>query len=150
MDVYRICLAKYAGELVASGLRARWNRKGNFVIYTAESRALACLENVVHRSGEGLSDVFKTVVIAVPDELPVEVVAADSLPANWQETKDYPVCQELGNAWYERGESAVLRVPSAIIPEEHNFILNTRHPDFAQLKIKAVEDFFFDPRIKSG
>lgn len=149
MEVYRICLAKYAGDLFASGIRGRWNVKGSFVIYTAGSRALACLENVVHRSGEGLSDNFRTIVIDIPDDLRIETISADGLPANWQETKSYPVCQPLGHAWYQKRSSPVLRVPSAIIPEEFNYILNTRHPDFSKIKIKATEDFFFDPRIKT-
>ena len=51
MEIYRICLAKYASELVASGNPGRWNLRGQLVIYAAGSRALACLENVVHRSG---------------------------------------------------------------------------------------------------
>ena len=68
MEVYRICLAEYAKGLFASGARGRWNVKGSFVIYTAGSRALACLENVVHRSGEGLQSIFKVLVIHVPDD----------------------------------------------------------------------------------
>lgn len=150
MDVYRICLAKYAGELFASGIRGRWNPKGNFVIYTAGSRALACLENVVHRSGEGLNGHFRTVVIDIPDDMIIESISANELPTNWQEIRSYPACQALGNIWYQQRTSAVLCVPSSIIPEEYNFILNTRHPDFLKIKIKSTEDFFFDPRIKTN
>ena len=148
MEVYRICLTKYAGELYASGIRGRWNSKGNFIIYTAGSRALACLENVVHRSGEGLSYNFRTVVISIPDDVTVESISADELPVNWQQVKSYPVCQALGNDWYRQLKSAVLCVPSSIIPEEYNYILNTRHPDFAKIRIKGSENFIFDPRIK--
>ncbi|MHA6248252.1 RES family NAD+ phosphorylase [Pontibacter sp. CAU 1760] len=143
-------MAKYAGELYASGIRGRWNSKGNFVIYTAGSRALACLENVVHRSGEGLSDNFKTVVITIPDDANIESVSADELPVNWQQVRSYPMCQAQGSAWYSQRKSAVLRVPSSIIPEEYNYILNTRHPDFPRIKIRSVEDFFFDTRIKAN
>ncbi|MCC9168692.1 RES family NAD+ phosphorylase [Pontibacter harenae] len=150
MEVYRICLAKYAGELYASGIRGRWNSKGNFVIYTAGSRALACLENVVHRSGEGLSDNFKTVVITIPDDVTIESVSTDELPVNWQQVKSYPICQARGNEWYRQLKSAVLCVPSSIIPEEYNYILNTRHPDFTKIKITGTEDFFFDARIKAN
>jgi RES domain-containing protein len=149
VEVYRICLAKYAGELFASGIRGRWNLKGSFVIYTAGSRALACLENVVHRSGEGLTNNFRTIVIDIPDDLLIETISVDDFPASWQETKSYPACQPLGHAGYQKHSSAVLSVPSSIIPEEFNYILNTRHPDFLRIKIKATEDFFFDPRIKT-
>ena len=146
--MYRICLAKYANALVASGIRGRWNYKGTFVIYTAGSRALACLENVVHRSGEGLTENFRTLLIHIPDNLKIETIPATALPANWKEISSYPACQAIAHEWYTKGESAVLKVPSAIIPEESNYILNTRHPDFSSIKIKAVEEFFFDPRIK--
>ena len=77
MEIYRICLAKYAGELVASGNPGRWNLRGQLVIYAACSRALACLENVVHRSGEGLNSLFKVIRIEVPDTLAIAELPLD-------------------------------------------------------------------------
>ncbi|WP_375415947.1 RES family NAD+ phosphorylase [uncultured Hymenobacter sp.] len=148
MEVYRICLAKYAGALVASGYPARWNRRGQLVIYTAGSRALACLENVVHRSGEGLADHFKVLRITFPDDLAIEELTLAELPADWQRPENYARCQPLGAAWYEGTRAAVLRVPSSIIAHEVNYVFNTRHPDFAQVRIAGREDFAFDPRIK--
>ena len=148
MEVYRICLAKYAGELVASGNPGRWNQRGQLVLYAAGSRALACLENVVHRSGEGLSSLFQVVRIAIPDTLTVETLTLDQLPAEWQLPRNYARCQPLGAAWYQRQTAAVLRVPSSIIAHEQNYVLNTRHPDFGQVRIAGWEDFSFDPRIK--
>ena len=76
MLIYRISKAQYTDRLVASGGAARWNSRGRFVIYTAATRALACLENVVHRSGEGLQESFRVMVIDVPDNLPIETIAA--------------------------------------------------------------------------
>jgi len=149
VEVYRICLAKYAGELVASGNPGRWNLRGQMVIYAAGSRALACLENVVHRSGEGLNSLFKVVCIDIPDTLAVEELSLDQLPAEWASPRSYALCQPLGAEWYSRRSAAVLRVPSSIIAFEHNYVLNTRHPDFAQLRIIGWEDFAFDPRIKA-
>ena len=149
MEIYRICLAKYAGELVASGNPGRWNLRGQFVIYAAGSRALACLENVVHRSGEGLNNLFKVIRIALPDELLVEELTLADLPPGWQPTSAYAHCQLLGAAWYRRQAAPVLRVPSSIIAHEHNYVLNTRHPDFGQVRIVGHEDFAFDPRIKA-
>lgn len=149
MLVYRICLAKYADDLFASGYRARWNFKDQFVIYTAASRALACLENVVHRSGEGLTDPFRVLVIDVPDDLLIEEIRVADLPRQWERASRYAVCQPLGSAWYERRTSAVLRVPSSIVPQEHNYILHSRHPDFKRVRILDREEFRFDPRINS-
>ena len=150
MEVYRICLAKYAGELAASGNPGRWNLRCQLVIYAAGSRALACLENVVHRSGEGLSSRFQVIRINVPDALLIEELTLDQMPSDWQLARHYARCQPLGAAWYQRQTAAILRVPSSIIAHEHNYVLNTRHPDFAQVRIAGQEDFAFDPRIKQG
>lgn len=149
MLVYRICLAKYADDLFASGYRARWNFKDQFVIYTASSRALACLENVVHRSGEGLHDQFRVLVIDIPDDLLIEEISPGQLPPDWELASRYAACQPLGDAWYRRRSSAVLRVPSSIVPQEHNYILHSRHPDFKRMHITGREDFRFDSRIKA-
>ena len=118
------------------------------VIYTAGSRALACLENAVHRSGESLNSLFKFIRIEVPDTLAFEELTLDQMPPEWQLPRHYARCQPLGAAWYQRQMAAVLRVLSSIIAHEHNYVLNTRHPDFAQVKIVGWEDFAFDPRIK--
>lgn len=149
MEIYRICLTKYAGELVASGNPGRWNLRGQFVIYAAGSRALACLENVVHRSGEGLNSLFSVMRLEVPDDLAVEELNLAQLPPGWQPTSAYARCQPLGADWYRRQTSAVLRVPSSIIAHEHNYVLNTRHPNFARIRLAGREDFAFDPRIKA-
>lgn len=148
MVVYRITKAIYADRLVASGGAARWNGRGQFVIYTAASRALACLENVVHRSGEGLADLFRTMIIQVPDDLPIETITSESLPTDWTDFGRYDYCQQLGGNWLRSGQSPVLRVPSAIIPDEWNYLLNPAHPQFPLIRLLQTEPFVFDPRIK--
>ncbi|GAB3552002.1 RES family NAD+ phosphorylase [Spirosoma fluminis] len=149
MLVYRITKAVYADRLAASGGAARWNSRGQFVIYTAATRALACLENVVHRSGEGLLDTFRVMLIDVPDELGFETIEPDTLPADWVDFRQYDVCQRIGGEWLRTGRTALLRVPSAIISHEWNFLLNPAHPDFGRIRLKGNEPFTFDPRIKS-
>ncbi len=149
MEVYRICLARYADGLFASGRRARWNFADEFVLYTAASRALACLENIVHRSGEGLNEAFRVVVIEVPDDLPVTEISLADLPSTWANVGSYPICQSYGSAWYTAKTTAVLRVPSSIVPAESNYLLHTRHPDFNQIRLLGQEPFRFDARIKA-
>ncbi len=149
MFVYCITKAVYADRLVASGGAARWNERGQFVIYTAATRALACLENVVHRSGEGLSDLFRVMVIELPDALAIETVALNELPPDWSLFQQYGICQEIGGEWLRTGRSAVLRVPSAIVPAEWNYLINPAHPDFSHIQLVRTEPFVFDPRIKS-
>ncbi|WP_231635068.1 RES family NAD+ phosphorylase [Pedobacter sp. PACM 27299] len=76
-------MSNYAGSLVASGRAARWNPNDVSMIYTAESRSLACLENVVHRSQFGLNSAFQVMTIEIPDDLPIASIPLKSLPENW-------------------------------------------------------------------
>jgi len=150
MTVYRICLEKWTHQLTASGFPARWNSKGTFVVYTAGSRALACLENVVHRSGEGLNNDFRTMVINIPDTLKIAEISHENLPKNWTDIKAYSDCQKIGDAWIRERKTAVLRVPSSIIQNEYNYLLNPNHPDFYEIKLTQIEPFVFDSRIKGN
>lgn len=134
---------------MASGGAARWNTRGRFVIYTAGSRALACLENVVHRSGEGLQDLFRVMVINVSDALPIETIAPADLPADWSDYQNYDICQQRGEAWLSRADVPVLRVPSAIVTQGWNYLLNPAHPLFLGIQLIRTEAFAFDSRLKN-
>ena len=147
MLVYRISVTKWSKSLVASGKAARWNSTGNNMIYTASSRALACLENVAHRSRRGIIDEFKVMVIDIPSEIKIEKIMLDDLPENWFLYEHFETCGAIGDKWLQQQTSAVLRVPSAIIINEFNFLINPEHPDFKKIKLDRIEDFRFDPRI---
>lgn len=147
MIVYRITTAKWASVLSGSGYPARWNPRHVRVIYTAESIALACLENLAHRSGEGLNANFRLVEINIPDDTSSDSYSLDDLPEEWHTVRGYPVCQSLGAEWIEKNESCILRVPSSIIPDETNVLINPDHPDFHQISIQSVRDFSFDERL---
>jgi len=148
MLVYRITLEKYSKGLFASGSAARWNSKDVKMIYTASTRALACLENVVHRNAIGLQNNFRTMVIEIPGELQIEVIEKESLSKNWHLFENYPVTQALGEAWVSKCETAILKVPSAIVAEEFNYLINPNHPEFKKVKLIRIEPFEFDQRIK--
>lgn len=147
MEVFRITKAKYADQLYASGLEGRWNQKGEEVIYAAHNRSLACLENLVHKSGLGGSVTYRTMVIYIPDELPIQQIILQQLPEGWNEVSLNNVCQQLGSGWYVAKDAAVLKVPSAVIPTEFNYVINTRHPHFNQIKLIESVPFFFDRRL---
>jgi RES domain-containing protein len=147
MNIYRITLAAYATALVAPGSQGRWNSYGNKVIYAAATRSLACLENLVHRNGEGLKELFKVMVIAVPDTVSIGDLLINDLPADWTLYKRQPHTRRIGDSWLQSFESCILRVPSAIIQYEHNYLINPAHPDFKQISIAATEDFMFDGRL---
>ncbi len=147
MIAYRITLAKWAGQLTASGRAARWNSNGHFMTYAASTRALACLENMVHRRSIGADDLFRVTLIEIPDELKIKKIDKKGLPDNWQEYTNYAFCQVIGDTWLKGKATAVLRVPSAIIPEEYNYLINPQHPDFGRIKVHATESFGFDERL---
>ncbi len=147
MTVYRITTEQWSKSLTASGYSARWNAKGNFVIYTAESRSLACLENLVHRSGEGSNALYKLMVIEIPDSLSMETIDLASLKKDWYSIDNYVYCQGLGRKWLNDLNSVILKVPSVIIKKEFNYLINPNHPDFKKIKLAGNEEFYFDNRF---
>lgn len=151
MEIYRITTPNWADKLQASGFAGRWNSNGVPVIYAASSRSLACLENVVHRNRADPGNLFRVVVIFVPDSLKVEMINIEDLPDGWYRPNEvcYEICRKYGDSWATNNSSALLSVPSAIVRNERNFLLNPNHPDFSQVKLVDVEPFLFDPRIKT-
>jgi len=147
MIVYRIVAEKYADQLLASGRPGRWNYKDQFVIYTSESRSLTSLELLVNLSGIALYKKFKVLEIEIPDEL--DSIDIKDLPVSWRSLDFYPKTQMIGADWYLLLDQPILKVPSAVIPQEHNYIINTKHAAFSSVQIKAVEDYFWDSRLLS-
>lgn len=152
MVVYRISQTKYASALIAPGFAARWNSEGQKMIYTAGSIALACLENLAHRSGVSLNTGnFSIATIGFPNEIKIEEIGLNDLielHTAWDKVANYNLTQQLGDQWLNNLSSAVLKVPSAIVPMEFNYLLNPYHPDFTQIKIEHISAFQFDPRLK--
>ncbi len=147
MNVFRITLAKYA-ILSASGREGRWFSEGNHAIYTSENRALACLENAVHRDSINLKQLYKVLIIEISDSLAIIDVVEKYNINDINLLKSAAFCREIGDDWYKNRESCILKVPSVIIAKEFNYLINTKHPDFGQIKIAEIEDFNFDSRIK--
>ena len=147
MHSYRITLSRWSLKLTASGNPGRWNSAGQKMIYTAASRALACLENMAHRADEGQTNIYKVMVIEIPSELNIEKITLVDLPENWFLYEHFETCAAIGDQWLKKNISVVLRVPSAIILNEFNFLINPEHRDFKKIKLIRIEDFRFDPRI---
>jgi RES domain-containing protein len=124
------------GGLYASG---RWHPQGYKISYTSESLALASLEVFVHSETTDIP--LACVIASIPDNTPILEVT-DFLPANWQQVSAYPVLQEIGLKWLKALEYPVLKVPSAIIPVEYNYLINPEHPDL-QLQTEQVLEFQF-------
>lgn len=147
MEVFRITSAEYAGNLYASGRANRWNSADKFAIYTAQNRALAHLEVYVHLNRILPVLPFRIMRIFVPDTLLIESVDEANLPADWKTGESYPMCQRIGDEWLDNQRTAVCQLPSVFVPNEHNYLFNPRHPDYAQIEVVATEPFSFDPRL---
>jgi RES domain-containing protein len=148
MYAFRIAKAPHAdlggkGGLYASG---RWHRRGMPIVYTAASRALAILETLAHMDTEDVPDDLLILTIDGFNEVAVERVEAGALPADWQAPL-HPACMEIGHRWLTSGSSPVLSVPSVMVPEERNLLINPRHPDAGRLRIAEARPFAFDPRL---
>ena len=153
MRIWRICREPYAidplegkGGFYTSG---RWHTKGRPVVYTSSTLSLAALELLVHVSKSTFPSDLVQLEIDIPDTLKIEKVDTSRLPGNW---KSYPAPAELrtiGDDWLTACSTPVLQVPSAIIPEESNLILNPQHADMSKITVVSTEVFTYDPRISS-
>lgn len=147
MLVYRIVLKKFSKSLFASGIRGRWNSTGNKVVYCAESIPLAFLENMVRRKGFGFNDDFNIMIIEIPANLEISVVSAKQLKTGWRDYRDYSICQLIGNEWYGKAKTCVLKVPSAILTEAFNYVINAEHADYKKIKLIEITKLIPDERI---
>lgn len=126
----------------------RWNECGKEAVYTSGSRSLCALEVLVQADLEDMP-----VYVCVPANIPKDIFGKRTIvdqsifPGNWRSYPPPPILPSLGAHWLKQGKSAVLEVPSAIIPEERNFILNPAHADFGKIEICKEESFAFDSRL---
>ena len=149
LRVWRLVTARFA-ETAFSGEGARryggrWNRKGVPVVYTAGSLSLAMLEMLVQ--DQPLRARYVTIAAEVPPGLDIERADIDRLPAAWRAPAALETLRTIGRERAARLASAVLAVPSAIVPAETNYLLNPRHPDFGQFVVGAPQVLVTDLRL---
>ena len=124
----------------------RWNSPGVPAVYASESRALATLEVLAGLQTNTPLPGYVLLPVEFDDSL-VLTLELDEVPADWKQSPPAPSTQQLGDNWIARGESAVLRVPSALVPKESNYVLNPRHSDFSAVRIGKPEPLSMDPRL---
>jgi RES domain-containing protein len=126
----------------------RWHARGRPVVYGASTAALAALEVRVHLDlpFDLLPDDYVLMRIAGPDDMAVRTIEAEELPESWREPGS-PTCRAIGDAWLAERSSALLLVPSAIIPFEQNVLINPLHPDSARLTVADLAPFAWDSRL---
>lgn len=141
-----------ADDLSGTGAKlsgGRWNDVGVAVVYASASRALACLETFVHLNAGGLPLNRYLVEITVPDDLwaSAQVESAQTLPVGWDAEPAGLVSIRAGTDWVREARSTLLLVPSVIVPEEHNALINPAHPDARRIKSRKVRKWLYDPRL---
>lgn len=151
---YRITQKRYLSTAFdGEGARlhgGRWNSLGTVVVYTSGSLSLATLELLVHlHDFATIHDRYRAIPVEF-DETLVQTVDVDTLPTRWNAPQLIADTQILGDTWAAAGASAALRVPSAIVPSESNYVLNPRHPDFRRIAVHPDFDLEIDPRLGSG
>lgn len=150
MKVYRLSRKKYANEFSGKGAALsgnRWNSKGVEMIYTSESRSLAMAEVFVHLSIAVLPRDFILLEIEISDAILVKNLNLKTLPENWNAFPHHPATQQIGDAFINEVEFAVMQVPSAVVNGDSNFLINPFHPQFKKIKISSKSPFLFDQRL---
>ncbi len=149
MKVYRLSRRKYASDLTGSGAEragGRWNSRGIAAIYTSETRALCALEVAVHLPLNLTPADYCVITLYVPDEN-ILIVDQNDLPKGWNSVPHSDSSQKFGDRFLRGNVWLAIRLPSAIVPEEFNVILNPKHQEIGKVKILDMSDFPFDDRL---
>jgi len=150
MRIYRLTASRYvATAFSGEGTRrvgGRWVPVGYPVVHASSSIALAVLETLVHVD-PSVMPAHRVIAVDIPEAMPVTATLVPDLPDDWRRTPPPSRLREFGKAWLEAGETALMRVPSVIVPEESNYLINPRHADFSRLAIHPSAPFEIDRRL---
>ena len=147
MILYRIVKCNYA-DLSGTGARlygGRWNSEGRSMVYLTSSRSLGVLEALAHLSPTNLPDDYCIMTIEAPDNF--TEINIEELPENWQGFPEPNSLKKIGNDFLSANKFLFLKVPSAIMPDEFNYLMNPLHPKASAVKIQRIKPFHFDPRL---
>jgi len=147
--VWRIASAAHAA-FAGEGARrhgSRWTPRGVPAVFASATLSLAALERFVHTDPELEPADLVAIPLEISHDIALESVEVKMLPADWRTFPPPPEIPVIGEQWFRASRTAVLSVPSVVIPHERNFVLNPIHREFAQLSIGRSEPFSFDPRI---
>ena len=123
---------------------------GVAVIYTASHLSLAALEYLVHIDVEEVPDDLVALAMEIPEQASELEYTPEDLPAGWRRTPSPVECRKIGDRWARADEHLLLRVPSIIVPEEYNVLVNPGHYEAPQLRIFSSRSFSYDPRLLGG
>lgn len=153
MELFRITQEKYAEDLSGNGARifgGRWNSEGKYALYTSATRALALLETLAHTPAKMLSsNTYLLITLFVPDKETIQTIYSDDLWAGW-DNRDAPLfLKKTGDLFLTQNEKLILQVPSVLMPEESNYILNPLQEGMKKVKIVHKRRMVFDSRIQA-
>lgn len=147
MIVYRLSRKVYARDLSGKGAEiagGRWNSKGIPLVYTAESRALCTVEVAVHVPLGMVPKDYQLISIEIPDN---GILNLEKLPEKWNAIPPIRATQLIGNEFVKESKGLVLKVPSAVIDGEYNYLINPSHPEMEKVKIVEITNYHFDQRL---
>lgn len=147
MIVYRLSKSIYSNDLSGKGAElvgGRWNSKGNALLYTSQSIALCVTEIAVHVPLGILPKDYQLIQIEIPE---TDFLEIKRLPKDWQSFPHSNSTQLIGDKFLKDNKFLVLKVPSATVQGEFNYLVNPRHKNFNQIKIVKIENFNFDERL---
>lgn len=150
MTVYRICHQQYSDDLSGTGAKlfgGRWNSKGVGMLYVSEFISLTLLEMLVHAQFRDFAVPLCLLSITIPDQAEIKELKLQKLKADW--ISDDSFTKFIGDEFIHAGKNLIMKVPSAIVTEEHNFLINPAHPDFKKVKIASNRIFETDKRLFS-
>ena len=147
--MWRLCSSRHTlpdgeGARLSGG---RWNFPGSAVVYASATLSLAALEQLVHVDVNLLPKDLITLSADIPDQVEIETIHESTLPSSWREYPAPETLQSLGTEWVHRAETAILSVPSVVIPAERNYLFNPAHSDFKRIRWGKPRPFAWDPRL---
>jgi len=148
MIVYRLSSGEFKNDLSGTGAKlfgGRWNSTGLKALYTTEHISLAVLEILVHVKSYRQPLDYHLITIKIPETAEIVTIDHDKLKRNWKD--DLTHGQYIGDEFLIANQSLVLKVPSAIVEQENNFLINPAHPDAEKIKIRSSKIFMFDKRL---
>jgi len=150
MIVFRLSKSKHAKDLSGKGAEkfgGRWNSKGVAILYTSDSRALCTAEIAVHTPLGNIPVDYEVTLINIPENIIIPKLEVSELPADWKSIPHSHSTQEIGDQFIDEGKFVALKVPSAVVQGEFNYLINPDHSDFKTITIENTEPFSFDARL---
>jgi len=150
VQAFRIAKTRHIRDLSGIGAMlhgGRWNRRNIPVVYSSENRSLATVEFLVHVSLSIVPNDLSIACLEIPDNVVSEQISINDLPENWREYPAPPELAKLGSEWALEKRSLLLRVPSVVVPNEFNILINPRHQEIYTVTLSRVERYTFDSRL---